>query len=129
MSFGQSFGEQLTNLAYLQGTATVPATINGNGMSGITAGFLGAQQVEIIESGGGTATVTLQGSMDGTRWYTVGYQQVDAVAAPSRSVSPISVLANSAHVYQLLDPYEQVRAVVSAISGASVIARVYLVPA
>lgn len=122
----QSLDQQLSQLQYMQNAATA----NGNGTPVPVAGYTGAQQVEIVESGGGTCTVTLQGSMDGTNWYAVGYQQVDAVASPARSVSAISVSASAKHVYQVLDPYEQLRAVISAVAnGAVVSARVYMVPA
>lgn len=125
-----ALSEQQTYLAFMQGSAAGGAAVNGNGAPAFVGGYLGAQQVEIVESAGGTCTVTLQGSMDGVNWYSVGYQQVDAVLAPARSVSAISVLANSKHVYQVLDPYEQLRAVISSIAGgAAVRARVYLVPA
>lgn len=124
-----SFSPQQTQLLYLQGSAGAGATANGNGTSEYVGGFLGAQQVEIVESGGGTATIALQGSMDGVTWYSMGYQQIDGQATLSRSVSAIAVAANSAHVYQLLDPYRQLRAVLSAVAGAAVTARAYLVPA
>lgn len=116
---------QISQLLAMQAAATA----NGNGTAVPVDGCNGAQQVEIVESAGGTCTVTLQGSMDGTNWYGVGYQQVDAVASPGRSVSGISVLANSKHVYQVLDPYRQLRAVISAISAATVTVSVYLLPA
>ena len=103
-------------------------TVNGNGPAVDTGGYDAAQQVQIAETGGGTATVVLQGSIDGTNWFTVGYQQIDAIAAPARSVTAISVTAHSAHVYQVLDPYPQLRAVVSAVAaGAVVSATIYCI--
>ena len=104
------------------------ATANGNGTPINADAFLTAQQVEIAETAGGTATVTLQGSFDGTNWYSAGYQQVDAIASLTRSVSGVSVTANSRHVYQLLDPYPQIRAVLGSVAGgANVTVKAYLV--
>lgn len=106
------------------------ATTNGNGVAQDILGYNGALQVEILETTGGTATVALQGSNDESNWYAVGYQQVDGVTSPTRSVAAISVTANSAHVYQVLDPYCSLRAVISGIAGgATITARVYAVPA
>lgn len=111
---------------YLQTTSAA----NGNGKVVAVDGYIGAQQVEIVNVGAGTATVTFQGAFDGagTHWYSVGYQQVDATASLSRAVAGISVAANSAHVYQLLDPYPLLRAVQSSTSGTVAVSiRVYRV--
>lgn len=122
----QSLDQQIPQLLVLQNAATA----NGNGSKVQAAGYTGCQQVEILETGGGTCTVTLQGSMDEATWYSVGYQQVDGIASPTRAVSAISVTADSAHVYQVLDPFQWLRAVVgSAAGGVAVTARVYMVPA
>lgn len=88
-------------------------------------GFIGAQAIEIQETAGGTVTVAITGSFDGTTFYAVGYQQVDNTASPSRAVANISVLANSKHVYQILDPYPQLEVTLSSISSATVNVRVY----
>lgn len=121
-----SLAPQVSQLLIMQPAATA----NGNGTAVPVDGCNGAQQVEILESGGGTCSIALQGSLDGNTWHTVGYQQVDATAAPARAVAGISVAANSAHVYQVLDPYRFLQAVVSSVSGGCVVtARVYLVPA
>lgn len=122
---------QAGNISYFQGTSGSPAvgaTANGNGLVLDASGIDGAIQVEIQETNGGTATVTFEGSFDGTTWYAAGYQQVDAVASPARSVSGVSVLANSAHVYQILDPYPSLRARISSVaSSPKIVARVYTV--
>lgn len=105
------------------------ALANGNGTALSTDGIDSAIQVEIVESAGGTATVTFEGSFQGGTWYAAGYQQVDAIAAPARAVTGVSVLANSSHVYQVLDPYPQLRARISSYAGAAnVTVRAYLVP-
>lgn len=102
------------------------ATANGNGTQADCAGVLSAQQVEITETAGGSATVALQGSFDSLNWYAIGYQQVDNQATVTRAVANLAVTANSKHVYQLLDPYPQTRAVISAIAGGgSVNVRLY----
>ena len=124
-----------TKLVLFQGTQNADgtfagATANGNGTSHNADDFVGAQIIEIRETAGGTATITLQGSFDGTQWYSVGYYQTDANASLTRTVTGISVTANAKHVYQVLDPYPQVRAVLSAVAGgAAVIVRGYLVGA
>lgn len=102
-------------------TATVvlqaAATANGNGTPADVSGFLAAQQVEIVESAGGTATVTFEGSFDGATWYAIGYYKVDNAATLTRTVTGVSVSANTSHVYQLLDPYAQIRARISSAAG------------
>jgi hypothetical protein len=106
------------------------ATANGNGTTADASGFSGAIAVEIAESAGGTATVTLQGSFDGTNWYSLGYQQTDGTASPARATGGISVLANARHVYQVLDAYMQIRAVISAVAaGGTITAKAYMIPA
>jgi hypothetical protein len=119
-------GQQSTSVQYLQQGQTAAA--NGTQIS--TDGFNGALQMEVVESGGGTCTLTIEGSFDGLNWYAVGYQQIDATASLARAVTGISVTANSKHVYQLLDPYPQTRARTSSpAGGVNVTARVYMVPA
>ena len=120
-------------ISYLQGSpggsfggSPTGATLNGNGQTIDVLGAESAQQLEVQETAGGTATLTLQGSFDGNTWYAAGYQQVDGIAAPTRSIAPIAIAANAKHVYQILDPYPQLQAVLSAVAGgATVIARVY----
>jgi hypothetical protein len=119
-----SLDQQLSQLTALQ----TAATTTGVGTQATVAGYNGAQLVEIQESAGGTATVALQGSNDGIVWYSVGYQQVDGVTSPVRSVGAIGVTANSQHVYQVLDAYRYLRANITAIAAASVLARVYAIP-
>ena len=121
-----------SSLEYLQGApatggaAVTGAPINGNGTDVDAQGAVGASVIEVQELAGGTATLTVQGSFDGTTWYSLGLQQTDATAAPARSVSAISVTANMRHVYQVLDQYPQIRAVLSAVAGASVVSRLYI---
>jgi hypothetical protein len=104
------------------------AAANGNGTPAQTDGLDAAQQVEIVETNGGTCTVTFEGSFDGkfTNVYAIGYYQVDGTATLTRTVTGVSVTANSAHVYQLLDPYPQVRARISSVASTpSVTVRMY----
>ena len=116
------------SVTYLQGANGAPATGNGNGVPFDSSLFLQAQIVEIAETNGGTATVTLEGSFDGTNWYAVGYQQTDATASLARAASGISVAANSRHVYQVLDPYPQIRARISgSASSPNVTVKMYAV--
>lgn len=123
-------GSQVSAIQYLQGTPGSPATVTGNGATASTAGYTGAIQVELVESAGGTATVYFEGSFDGgTNWYQVGFYQVDGNASLTRTAASVSVTANMKHVYQILDPYPQLRARISAISAASVLVRAYCVPA
>lgn len=127
----ESLDEQAYGLTTLQNAATA----NGNGTAAIVGGYTGAIQVEIVESGGGTATVALQGALAqpgaaSPNWYSVGYQQIDGLATLARSVSAISVAANSKHVYQVLDPYVLLQAVLSSVAGGAVVTvKVYAVPA
>lgn len=103
------------------------ATANGNGTPLDSHGFDAAIQFEVVEGNTGTVTLNIEGSFDGNNWYAVGYQQVDNTAAPTRQVAAISVLQNSKHVYQILDPYPSYRARLSSISSATVTVRAYQV--
>ena len=117
-----------TRVQYLQGTSTTPATANGNGNNADTFGIDSVINVEVNESNGGTCTLALKGSFDGTTWYAVGYQQIDNTATPARAVANISVTASSKHVYQILDAYPTYQAVISSIAGsANVTVRAYTV--
>lgn len=119
-------GPQTTRLITMQSAATA----NGNGTAAQVDGCTGAQQVEVAETNGGTCTLAIQGSFDGTNWYAVGYQQVDNIPTPARAVANIAVAASSRHVYQVLDPYNFIRTVISGIAGsAHVTTKVYAVPA
>lgn len=116
------------SVTYLQGANGAPATANGNGSPSDTSLFLEAQIIEIAETNGGTATVTIEGSFDGTNWYSAGYQQTDSIASLTRASGGISVAANSRHVYQVLDPYPQLRARISSLAAsANVTAKLYAV--
>ena len=118
-----------TQIEWLQGTASNQgATVNGNGTTADCKGYATAQILEIFETQGGTCTITIQGSYGGPNWYTVGYEQLDGQATLTRSVSAISVTANSAHTYKILDSYNLIRAVITSISGAGIVARIHLWP-
>jgi hypothetical protein len=133
MSGGLS--EQVAPIKYFQGTLNADGTVtkastNNNGTQHTMQGYNGAIQMEVVESNGGTATLAFQGSFDSTNWYAVGYYQVDNNASLSRSVSNVSVTANMKHVYQLLDPYPQVRAVLSSVASTpNIVVRAYCIPA
>lgn len=117
-----------SRIFYLQGTGDAGATANGNGLPADLEGFTGdTMLLEIAETAGGTATVTLAGSLDGTNWITgVGYELVDATASPARAVAALSVSANTRHAYAVLDKFPQVRAVLSSSAGgSSVTVRLY----
>ena len=103
---------------FLQGTPSAAATANGNGTP---ADFLAgrAELVEVVESNGGTCTLTFEGSFDGTNWYVVGFQPVGNQATLTRTVTPLSVTANLKQTYQILDNYPQVRARISSIAGSA----------
>lgn len=98
------------------------ATANGNGTISNSRSALGYGMVlEIQETAGGTATIALQGSFDGTQWYAVGYELIDNTAAPARAVANISVTADMVHSYAVLDVYPQTRAVLSAVAGGATV--------
>ncbi len=66
----------------------------GNGTPVAIAGFNGARMVQVDNSDtAGTANLQLQGSFDEVNWFNLGYQQVDATAAPARAVAAIAVAA------------------------------------
>jgi hypothetical protein len=112
-------------------TATLHSSVSvaANGIHQELYGFGVKPLVEISETNGGTATVTLEGSFDGTNWYSVGYQQIDATASPSRAASGISVSANTRHVYEVLDRSPYFRARISSPSTTpKVTVRLYALP-
>jgi hypothetical protein len=113
----------LTSTQEAEDELTIPlqaaAAANGNGSNGDLTGYGGSAAIEVLQTGTGSATLTLQGSYDGTNWYAVGYMQVDAVTNPVRSVAALAVTASPfAHVYVLLDTYNLYRAVISATAGS-----------
>jgi hypothetical protein len=98
------------------------STANGNGSNGDLTGYGGSAAIEVLQTGTGSATLTLQGSFDGINWYSIGYMQVDGVTNPVRSFAALAVTASPfAHVYQLLDTYNLYRAVISATAGSLVL--------
>jgi hypothetical protein len=117
---------------FLQGTGyAAGAGANGNGVIGETSGITGTIMMEVVENGGGTATLNIEGAMDQTftNNYIVGYQRVDGQAALTRAAAALSVTAALKGVYQILDPYPFIRARISAIAGgAAIIVRLYAVP-
>ena len=115
---------QASQITLLQNAATA----NGNGDSLSTNGIK-TVMVEVRETAGGTCTLALQGSFDGANWYAVGYQPVDNQATLTRAVANISVTANLAHVYQILDTYPQLRAVISASSSETLTVKAYTIAA
>lgn len=118
----------LTRVQYLQGTSSAPATANGNGVSVDADGVNSVINIEVAETNGGTCTLAIQGSLDGKTWYAVGYQRIDNQSSLARAVANLSVTANLAAVYQVLDAYPQYRAVISSIAGsANVTVRAYTV--
>src|SRR5436309_846157 len=105
-----------------QGTALFPlqaaATGNGNGQVAPTDGFNGAQMLEIQKSGSGATVGNVEGSYDGSVWYPVGYQRVDATDVPIRATTGIAVTTGTFnHVFQLLDLYPRIRLRLSGSSG------------
>src|SRR5436309_14474457 len=114
--------------SYLQNAATV----NGNGtvldLSGVTDS--GKVLLEVRETAGGTATLTLQAAFDGgfANTYAPAYQRVDNQATLTRAVAAISVTANLTAVFQLIELYPQIRAVLSASTGSTVTVRAYVLP-
>jgi hypothetical protein len=92
---------------------------DGNGTPADVSGLAGTQTLELVNTGTGTATITIEGSYDGSTWYACGYAQMDAQATLTRSVSAISVTASPfAHTYAILDQYSRIRARQSASAGA-----------
>jgi hypothetical protein len=104
------------------------ATTNTSAQQDVS-GYNGALQLEVRETAGGTVTLAVQGSFDGTNFYNVGYQRVDNQATITRAVGNVSVTANLAAVYQILDPYPELKVTTSAISAATVTVKLYGVPA
>ena len=116
--------KDVSRVVYLQNAATA----DGNGTQGEADGVEGAIQLEVQETGGGTANLALQGSFDGITWYAVGYYQVSGNANLVRSVATITVTASLKSVYQVLDPYLYLRAVQSGTAGGAIVtAKLYLV--
>lgn len=112
-----------TSLLVLQANQSA----NANGTSVIMTGSSWAS-LEVIESNGGTATITVEGSYDGgANWYAIGVQRIDGQATVTRAAS-ISVTANLKSVWQILDFYPQLRARTSSVATSPVInVRAYLV--
>lgn len=117
-----------------QGTALITlqaaAAADGNGVAALIDGYSGPIFIEIQKTGTGTTTATIEGSIDGSVWYSCGYQQIDATAAPARAVAGIAVGAGSVnHVYEVLDDYPMLRCRLSSTAGVvALTARVYAVP-
>lgn len=105
------------------------ATADGNGPSVLVGGYSGAITLEVLNSGSGASTVNLEGSLDGSRWYPVGYQQIDATNNPSRSTAPIAAAPATQHTYAVLDSYNYLRTRLSGTAaGASVTTTLSLNP-
>ena len=94
------------------------ATADGNGTVADARGYAGQVQLELNNSGTGTTNANLEGSFDGSTWYSVGYAQMDAQANLIRTVGPIAVAGTSAHTYTALDTYSFLRVRLSGTSGS-----------
>lgn len=106
------------------------ATADGNGTNVVSDGYEKVM-VEVQKSGTGTTNVNLEGSDDGgTTWYAMGYEVVDATAAPARAVAAIAFATGTLnHVYQVLDAYPLMRARLSGtVAPVSVTVRFYTEP-
>jgi hypothetical protein len=97
----------------------VAAVVNGNGTVADFSGYTGTASVEIINTGTGSATCTLEGSFDQVNWYAIGFMQIDGQANPTRAAAGIAVGATPfAHIYALLDAYNFIRARISGAAGS-----------
>lgn len=82
-------------------------------------GFNGAIEIEIRnDAGAGTATVTINGSLDGVHWYPVALAPIDGQATLTYVASVAVTAAPFAHVYAVRDYWEYYQAVVTAVTGA-----------
>jgi len=101
------------------------ATTNVNGTAVDTSQFGNKILLEVQETAGGTATLTPEGSFDGTQWYALGFQPIGAQATLTRTVTAISVTANLKQTYQILDQYPQTRARLSGVTAATVTVKLF----
>jgi hypothetical protein len=92
-------------------TGQSAASGDGNGQVINVGGYSGAITIEIVNAAGGTANIYIEGSIDGTRWYALGYQQIDGVSSLSRTTAAIAVGAGPGwqHLYALLDAVNYLR--------------------
>jgi hypothetical protein len=99
---------------------------NGNGVWTDLSGWK-VVYLEIIEGAGGTATLTIQGSLNGTQVYTLATAPVGG--ATITYTGTVAVTANQAIYYTLRDLAPLVRVNVAAVAGgASVSVNVYALP-
>lgn len=105
------------------------ATADGNGAVADVAGLGGFLMLELNNTAAGTTTANVEGSFDGINWYALGYQQVDATAAPARAVTGIAVAGTSKHLYQILDHTTRLRVRLSGtVPTLALTATVYALP-
>jgi hypothetical protein len=111
---GESLGKQLSE------TITLCSNVTATGGAGAVsfAGYNGSLMAEITAIGtsaGHAVTLAIEGSYDGTNWYTCGIQQLataaapgNGVTAPARAVTTGSIVAGNGTVrqsWQILDAY------------------------
>lgn len=95
------------------------ASADGPGAYADVAGLAGPITLEIVNTGAGASSLTLEGSFDGINWYACGYAQLDNQSNPQRAVGGISIgAAPFAHVYSVLDTYTRLRSRMSGTTGS-----------
>lgn len=107
----------------------VLASITANGQSGVidVSGFK-TFELEIIESGGGTATLTIQGSLDGAHFHNLVTAPLDGATTITYTAT-VSVTANQSILYTLRDPVPLLRVSTASLAGGAVIAvNLYALP-
>jgi hypothetical protein len=113
-------------------TSVLLAGVSTNTNSGNIdiSGYNGALNLEVRETNGGTFTLAIQGSFDGSNFYNVGYQRIDGQTTLTRTASNLSVTANLAAVYQILDPYPILKVTTSSAASSPVLTvKLYSIPA
>ena len=109
------------------------ATAVGPGNPAVLEGYNGICQMILINTGAGTATIQLEGSLDYTNWFTIGYARIDGQANLARSVAAIALGAagsgSDKQVFIIQDLYVYVRArIVSVVAPVSITANIYATP-
>lgn len=123
------------NAYYLLGSVAKPVEVNETGPIVDVAGYLPAGlngasssglMLEVLELLGGSATLAFNGSFDQEQWYPAGHSTISSTTSTwTRSQSTIPVTAFNPVVYAVIDPYPYYQAVLSSVSGAGVIARLW----
>jgi hypothetical protein len=84
--------------------------------------------LEIFETAGGTATLAIDGTLDGTHYSVLPVQRVDGQTSYTQVIS-IPVTANMRQIWQVLVPYPLLSAIVSAYAAsANINANFYALP-